>query len=111
MLHFYASWAPQCQQVDDVLTELHRDSSLAAVVKFLKVLFLHTACWHFFAMLLYCMLSSSGGIEFFWPSFLLLLTYICGFVVDGSIIIIIINEERIRVTLSHRDVAEALYII
>ena len=27
------------------------------------------------------------------------------------IIIIIINEERIRVTLSHRDVAGALYII
>ena len=29
----------------------------------------------------------------------------------GGIIIIIINEERIRVTLSHRDVAGALYII
>jgi len=28
-----------------------------------------------------------------------------------KIIIIIINEERIRVTLSHRDVAGALYII
>jgi len=27
------------------------------------------------------------------------------------IIIIIINEEKIRVTLSHRDVAGALYII
>lgn len=37
VLHFYASWAPQCQQVDDVLAELHRDSSLADAVKFLKV--------------------------------------------------------------------------
>jgi len=37
VLHFYASWAPQCQQVDSVLAELHKDSSLAAAVKFLKV--------------------------------------------------------------------------
>jgi len=37
VLHFCASWAPQCEQVDDVLVELHKDSSLAAVVKFFKV--------------------------------------------------------------------------
>ena len=38
VLHFYASWAPQCQQVDDVLVELHKESSVATPVKFLKVL-------------------------------------------------------------------------
>jgi len=37
VLHFYASWAPQCEQVDDVLAELNRDSSLTDAVKFVKV--------------------------------------------------------------------------
>lgn len=44
LLHFCASWAPQCQQVDDVLEELHKDSSLAAAVKFLKVVYPVTRC-------------------------------------------------------------------
>jgi len=37
VLHFFASWAPQCQQVDDVLLELQKDPGLAAAVKLVKV--------------------------------------------------------------------------
>jgi Grx4 family monothiol glutaredoxin len=37
VVHFFAPWAPQCQQIDDVLIELSRDSTVASSVKFLKV--------------------------------------------------------------------------
>ena len=36
VVHFSASWAPQCQQMNDVLTELSKDPQLSAV-RFLEV--------------------------------------------------------------------------
>jgi len=54
--------------------------------------------FHFYA-------TKLTGVSFFWSDAIF---HLC---LHGIIIIMIINEERIRVTLSHRDVAGALYII
>lgn len=37
VVHFAASWAPQCSQMNDVMMELLKDSQTAAKINYIKV--------------------------------------------------------------------------